>query len=634
VLKYEDITLLPGQKEIVSGKSERVALIAVVALVATYALLFSYASIRRWESFNGTLFDLGIMIQTWYNTSHGRWLQESVNLGLPVSRFWLAHWEFIYAPLVLFYKLVPRVETLLVLQSMFLAAGALPVYLIAKDRLNNHAAGVIFAAAYLLYPAMQNTNLFDVHGIVFATPLILYAFYFLDKKRTGWFLFFAFLALLCREDVAIVWGMTGIYLAVIRKQARLGAVLVVTATIWFGIFYFGRPLLAKHFAAEAYEAAKTITRPSHWAYLEGGKLILEKPIYFLDEHFLTKLNLSYLFWLLAPSAFLSLGSPWSLAIAGPILLINLTSDWYPAHVIEYPYTATLTPIIFVSAIYGLANVLKKFHARRDRLAGIIPVMVLLSSMAACFAKSNIRKMAEWKRTPHHEAIDRVAAKIPESASLSVDAFLGSRTAERHELYAFPEHIDAVDYILYDFSNREFRLMTRASFFLPPAKPVDVHIERVLNDPNYGVAHYEDGVALFQRGYDRETGLRNLAIARQNEIENPMEIAVDGTLIFLGYTRHANTRYWDTFYHHFTLYWKTTQPADSQNAGQFLLGNGKTGFVSQHKPAFGLYPHSQWAIGDIVREEAYWEICDGFSPGNVTVSFQRGHDQEAVRLFSF
>lgn len=609
--------------------------------MAGYTLLFSCASIWRWESYHSTLFDLGIMIQTFYNTSQGHLLEESVNLGVPVTRFWLAHWEFIYVPLTLFYKLIPRPETLLVLQSLFLAIGALPVYWLAKERLHSEAAGLVFAAAYLLYPAMQNTNLFDFHGVVFSTPLLLFAFYFLDKQRLFWFWFFAISALLCREDIAIVLGMTGVYLIFIKKNFKLGMALGACGAFWFGMYYWGRSWMIDYFdLAELTALANTMTGPSHWAYLKGGKLILEAPIYFLDEHFLTRLNATFLLWLFAPVAFLCLASPWFLAIAFPILLINMSSDWYPAHVIEFPYTATLTPVIFVAAIYGLDNLLKKFQARGmdeakvRRRQRIILTVVLLSAMAVCAAKSNLRKLGEWKRTSHHEAIDRAVSKIPTEASLSVDTILGSRTAERRELYAFPDHIDRADYILYDFSNHEFRLMTRASYFLPPAKPVDEHIWRVMNDSNYGVSFYEDGVALFQRGYDHQTGRRNLAVAGLNEIEKPASIMVNDTLKFLGYTRHGNTRFWDTFYHHFTLYWMATEFSSPSHGAQFLLSNGKAGFLSPHNPVFGLYPASQWQPGEIVREEVYWEIRDGFMPGSVTASFQSDHAREVVRLFNF
>ncbi len=618
-----------------------IGLIIVGMLIAAYTVLFSCASIWRWESYHSTLFDLGIMVQTFYNTSQGHLLEESVNLGVPVTRFWLAHWEFIYVPLTLFYKLIPRPETLLILQSLFLAIGALPVYWLAKERLHSEAAGLVFAAAYLFYPAMQNTNLFDFHGVVFSTSLLLFAFYFLDKQRLFWFWFFAISALLCREDIAIVLGMTGGYLVFIKRNFKLGIALGAFGAFWFGMYYWGRAWMIDYFdLTELTALANTMTGPSHWAYLKGGKLILEEPIYFLDEHFLTRLNVEYLIWLFAPAAFLCLASPWFLAIAGPILLINMSSDWYPAHVIEYPYTATLTPVIFVAAIYGLDNVLKRFQARgmeeakARRWQRIILAVVLLSSIAVFAAKSNLRKIGEWKRTPHHEAIDRAVAKIPQNASLSVDTILGSHAAERRQLYAFPDHIDTADYILYDFSNHEFRLMTRASYFLPPAKPIDKDIWQVLNDPNYGVSFYEDGVALFQRGYDHQTGRRNLAIARLDEIEKPASIMVNDTLKFLGYTQHGNTRFWDTFYHHFTLYWTATEFYSQRQGAQFLLSNGKTSFSSPHNPAFGLYPASQWQPGEIVREEVYWEIREGFAPGSVTASFQSDQNREAVRLFNF
>jgi hypothetical protein len=133
-------------------------------------------------------------------------------------------------------------------------------------------------------------------------------------------------------------------------------------------------------------------------------------------------------------------------------------------------------------------------------------------------------------------------------------------------------------------------------------PVNAHVWQVMNDPNYGVVQYEDGVILFQRGYDYQMGLRNLAIARREEIENPAEIAVNDTLVFLGYAWHDDTRYWQTFYYHFTLYWTITNPTRRENIGQFLLSTGKDSFLSLHRPAFGLYPKSNWQPGEIVREE--------------------------------
>ena len=59
--------------------------------------------------------------------------------------------------------LSPRAETLLVLQSVWLATGVAPLYLLGKKRLGNPWFGVLLAATYVLYPALHGANLFDFH---------------------------------------------------------------------------------------------------------------------------------------------------------------------------------------------------------------------------------------------------------------------------------------------------------------------------------------------------------------------------------------------------------------------------------------------------------------------------------------
>ena len=600
-----------------TSRKNKLALIAVFAMMAAYTIVLSYASIMRWASFNSSMDDMGIMIQTLHNTTQGNWLVESVNLGVPLSRLWLAHLEFIYLPLALIYKLIHRPETLLVLQSLFLALGALPVYLLARDRLKKHSAGLVFAAAYLFYPAMHNANLFDVHGIVFSTSLLLYMFYFLDRKRTGLFFLFAFLALLCREDIAVTLGMVGLYIFFIRKNRALGVTTAVVGALWFGTFYFLRPLLVDYFNAVDPAILADITRPSHWAHMDGGWLVVKRPLFFLDEYFLTGLNAKYIFWLLVPVAFLAFASPFTLAIATPILLINMTSAWLPTHLIEFQYTATITPVVFVAAIYGLENVrefLKKREMPRSVVRNTVLIYVVavgLFSLGASLAKSNLRKLPEWQVEPRHRLISKVAKMIPEEASLSADMTLGTHAAERYEMYAFPDNYLTADYVFYDLSSRRIRLMSRASVFLSNAMPVNDYIVELLNSPEHGVAHYEDGLVLFQRGLPKEQGIQNLAIARRDEIANVVDVTIDSAqaeLKLVGYTRHMDVEYDDsTFYAHYTMYWQKNGSifnAVSQPKHYLLVSAADT-TTAAWQPAFGQYPLSEWQPGEIVREEVYW-----------------------------
>ena len=79
----------------------------IASIIVGYIIILSYLCILRFESFSASVYDLGIMIQTIYNTSNGKILQESVNKGYPMIRFWMAHWEFIYIVVAIFFKIFP-----------------------------------------------------------------------------------------------------------------------------------------------------------------------------------------------------------------------------------------------------------------------------------------------------------------------------------------------------------------------------------------------------------------------------------------------------------------------------------------------------------------------------------------------
>ncbi|MCK4423437.1 MAG: DUF2079 domain-containing protein, partial [Candidatus Omnitrophica bacterium] len=81
--------------------------------------------------------------------------------------------EPIFFPLSLLYLIFSNPCTLLVTQSIFIALGAWPLYLIARDRFKSETVALCFASAYLLYPTLQYANLFDFHGDALAPAFFL-----------------------------------------------------------------------------------------------------------------------------------------------------------------------------------------------------------------------------------------------------------------------------------------------------------------------------------------------------------------------------------------------------------------------------------------------------------------------------
>jgi len=143
----------------------------VALAILLYTVIFSVVSILGYRNFGMSAFDIGIHVQAIWKLSSGRGLFNTVR-GLPI---WGDHCWFVmllYTPL---YWLLPRVETLLVLQSFALAMGAMPLAAILLRRGAGSLAAVSFSLAWLLLPALQNMNLENFHPEVLAAPFLLWS---------------------------------------------------------------------------------------------------------------------------------------------------------------------------------------------------------------------------------------------------------------------------------------------------------------------------------------------------------------------------------------------------------------------------------------------------------------------------
>jgi uncharacterized membrane protein len=111
---------------------------ALWVLVVLYAVTFSAMSIHRHAVFETHGYDLGNADQTVYNTLHGCLFcftnMDGIEMDGLESRLAL-HFEPILLPVSLTYLLYSSPVTLLVLQTVVLALGAWPAFLLARESL-------------------------------------------------------------------------------------------------------------------------------------------------------------------------------------------------------------------------------------------------------------------------------------------------------------------------------------------------------------------------------------------------------------------------------------------------------------------------------------------------------------------
>ncbi len=161
---------------------QRIPAILLALLILGYAAFFSAYTLQRHATFNTFAADLSFIDQPMWNTLHGRFLERT--LGAVQAPRVAEHFEPVLLPLSLVYLVWNDVRAALILQTLALAIGALPVFWIARRAFRDQGRraewiALAFSLAYLLAPSLQAANVADLHADPFVVAPFLFAFWYL-----------------------------------------------------------------------------------------------------------------------------------------------------------------------------------------------------------------------------------------------------------------------------------------------------------------------------------------------------------------------------------------------------------------------------------------------------------------------
>lgn len=416
------------------------------AAIISYISYFSYLSIEKHNNFFTGRFDLGNMDQTVWNTLNGRFFQLTNPDGTQTISRLAIHADFILAlisPLYVFWN-DPR--ALLVLQAIVLGLGGLFIYKISNYVLKNNYLSLIFCISYLLNPFVQKQNLFDFHAVTLATTFLLASFYFLIKKKNRLFLFFLVLTLLTKESAYIVGFLLALF-AFIRTKNKwwLGFALLCILLFYFLVSYaIPQSRGSAHFATEYFQEFGS-------SPFDIGKNMLLDPIK-TTKLLLTFPNLIYAYKLLLPLGFLSLLSPSFLIFAAPDALINLLAKNENLRSINFHYAAVILPFIYISAIFGVKNLLSK--TPRFINSKVLANFILIISVFATFqygvlpgAKKPTLETYN-KFLPERSKIENFLHKIPPGLKVAATNNLGAHLSHREFIFTIPYGVDEADVVVF------------------------------------------------------------------------------------------------------------------------------------------------------------------------------------------
>lgn len=417
-----------GLAVVLSRRRDLAGPVLTASAVAGFTAIFGALAISRHRAFLTHAFDMGQMIQALYSIRHGG--HFSTVVGLP---FLGDHARFVLYPLAF---LGLPAQALLVGQAAVLALGAVPLFLLTRRHAPAWAA-VSVVALYVAYPSLQWTALFDLHPEVAATTLLLWAFWAAERRRPVLYGCFVFVALLCREDVAVAVALLG-FLLVVERRRLWGGLTIVAGAGWF-VFASAVQRAANPWGLSVFQQRYgwLFTSPGEvWSGL-GSYAIVPNAVMMAVAFLLPALPM---FW-----------ARWSrLVVALPMLALNLLSTLPMQRSAYFHYGFLPTVFIFVAVADGMTSIAVAPRPRRRAALAVTAAGALFAGLvvspftdlgyhgSTVFPRpASIGRQLALTFPPQFRQDAREMLAQVGDGSVAASANLLPQLAERTEIYMLP-----------------------------------------------------------------------------------------------------------------------------------------------------------------------------------------------------
>lgn len=406
-----------------------VAWLLLLAITVVYTFLSARLALRNHDGFGTLGYDLGIFDQ-------GVWLLsrfEEPFVTIMGRHLFGDHTSFILVALTPVYWLVPSAKTLLVAQFYALGLSVIPVYLIARETLRHELLAAGVAVAFLAHPVLGWTNFEQFHPDAFEIPLLLFAFWFMLRRRWAPFLACVAALLLVKEDVPLLTFALGIFVAA-RYHRRIGlAVSAVSAAYFVVMLGLVKPGLGVPGSLQA-------GRIPFGGYGQLARTAFTRP-WDLGAYLLEDGRPWYAWQLVAPFGLLPVVEPRLLLVGFGPFAFNVLSTFAYQHRIQHHYATLLLPVLVLAAIFGIARA-RRFRTRAALVAGMVLMSLVSSYLWGAFPGARAPAYVGDPASAFARDARAAIAHVPPAASVSAMYPFTTHLAHRREIYEFPNPFSA------------------------------------------------------------------------------------------------------------------------------------------------------------------------------------------------
>ncbi|MBI5035490.1 MAG: DUF2079 domain-containing protein [Chloroflexi bacterium] len=566
---------------------------AFLVLAIAYTIVFSALAIVRYLSFHtgylgvNTSWDLGQYGQLIWNSLNGRLLEGTfvrdteTFLGKSFTPILLA-----FVPL---YAVWSSPIVLLIVQVVGLGAGGFPIYWFARQRLGGTLALVI-ALAYYLYPGLEYIGLTEFHEIALAVPFLAYATFFLLREHYKGFFVCLGLALLVKEEIALIAIIFGVYIFLFQRKRWLGLGLAAFGAVWAVVLLqFLIPFFrgAQYGGTFYYFGQGSIGGGgTRYGYLgrsvpEILTTLITRPDFVL-EHILVPEKIAYVLHLLVPLMLLPLIGMDVFLLTLPTFGYSLLSTYGLQYEIRSYYFSPLLPFIFFATIVGAQRVIKQSKGQSMAIKGSFAVALTVASVGSYFLQSPGPLARNFQ--PDRYVIDshallgnQLMAQIPNDAVVIAQNEFLAQLSNRRQVYEIPVIPDyrQADYILADAKAQWYRV-------------------------HQGYWETQRSLGYFETLVDQD----GYWLGRRRSPYYPREIQFGDSITFLGHTLPTTGTIQGGMTLRPIVSWRSDQSLDERYGVTVRVVDlqGHVWSEEDREPDDGEMPTSEWQVGKSIGDQ--------------------------------
>jgi uncharacterized membrane protein len=403
---------------------------ALMAMMLVYIAVFGTLSYQQQSNFGTYGFDMGIYDQGIWLVSHFKnpfvtirgldYFGHHVNIItlLFVPAYWLgAGPHFLYA-----------------VETVCLAAGAIPIWLLGRDRLESSWMPLGLCAAYLLYPSVEWINQWQFHPDALIITPLMFAYWLATRQRWGWFWVAVVVALSCKEDAGLAVFALGICLWIKHRQRAQGVITALAGAAWFLIctkliIPFANGGAAPFYVTNFPELGTSIFSIIGNFFFHPGKWI---KVVFARSRWT---YYAQIFW---PVSFIALLEPLVLLIGLPQLFVNTSSATNDAYNIHFFLTSIVVAGVFLATVEACAKRGRTAAGRRF-MVGLTVAAALASNVAWSPSPISVNFHTGYWVPPkaRDQAINAAISIVPPNASVSATYDIDDHLTHRVSVYEYP-----------------------------------------------------------------------------------------------------------------------------------------------------------------------------------------------------